>query len=93
MSMSDILAKGDDTETILACIESIFDDENVWPAADQTREELVAFWQQLTLPQKKEVFDKFFSSMPHIHYQKELVCTKCNHVHNIEFDSLKEVFQ
>lgn len=93
MSMAEELASGNDTETIISCIDSIFDNENVWPAADQTREELTDFWNQLTLPQKKDVFDKFFLTIPHMHYKKSLVCTKCKHDHTIEFKSVSEVFQ
>jgi hypothetical protein len=84
---------GDDVETILSCIESIFDDENVYPAEDHTPEELREFWSQLTFPQKKEVFEKFFATIPHIHYQKTLTCSKCKHEHAIEFNSVQEVFQ
>lgn len=93
MSMSEELSSGNDTETIISCIESIFDNENVWPAADQTRAELTEFWNQLTLMQKKDVFEKFFLTIPHMHYQKSLVCTKCKHDHKIEFKSIAEVFQ
>jgi hypothetical protein len=84
---------GNDIDTILHCIESIFDSENVYPAEEHTPEELREFWNQLTFPQKKEVFDKFFASMPHLHYKKNLKCTKCGHDHNIEFNSVAEVFQ
>lgn len=83
----------DEVETILSCIESIFDSENVYAADEYKRDELKAFWDQLTLMQKKDVFDKFFKTMPHLHYRKELKCPKCGIVHEIEFDSVQEVFQ
>lgn len=83
----------DDTETIISCIDSIFDADNVYPSYESTREELLEFWNQLTLPQKKEVYDKFFLSMPHLHYVKEFTCSKCGHKHTLEFNSIKEVFQ
>jgi hypothetical protein len=82
----------DEIETILSCFDTIFDAENVYPADEYTREQLREFWNQLTLMQKKEVFDKFFSTMPHIHYESKLTCTKCGHVHDIEFNSIQEVF-
>lgn len=82
----------DEVETILSCIESVFDSENVYPADDYKREDLKAFWNQLTLVQKKEVFDSFFKTMPHLHYRKELTCSKCGTVHEIEFNSVQEVF-
>lgn len=82
----------DEVETILSCIESIFDSENVYSADEYKRDDLRAFWNQLTLMQKKEVFDNFFKTMPHIHYRKELTCTSCGTVHEIEFNSISEVF-
>jgi len=83
----------DEIETIISCIDSIFDAENVYKADEYTRDQLKEFWNQLTLMQKKEVFDKFFSTMPHLNYKKELTCSKCGHVHKIEFNSIQEVFQ
>lgn len=83
----------DEVETIISCIESIFDSESVYPAEEHTRDDMRSFWKQLTLSQKKEVFDKFFNSMPHIHYSKNFVCKGCGFNHNIEFNSLSQVFQ
>lgn len=83
----------DEVETVLSCIESIFDADNVYSAEDHTREDLRTFWKQLTLMQKNEVFDKFFKTMPHLHYHKEITCSKCGTVHEIEFNSVQEVFQ
>lgn len=83
----------DEVETIISCIESVFDDENVYSADEYTRPQLKEFWEQLTLMQKKEVFDKFFKTMPHLHYRKELPCPSCGIVHEIEFNSIQEVFQ
>ena len=83
----------DEVETILSCIESVFDSENVYSADEYTRPQLKEFWDQLTLMQKKEVFDKFFKTMPHLHYKKDLTCSACGMVHEIEFNSINEVFQ
>jgi len=83
----------DEVETILSCIESVFDAENVYSADEYTRPQLREFWDQLTLMQKKDVFDKFFKSMPHLHYKQQLKCPKCGYDHEIEFNSVQEVFQ
>jgi hypothetical protein len=82
----------DDLEVILGCIDIIFDDDNAYPAADHTREELLAFWNQQTLAQKKMVYDQFFNTMPHLHYKKVVKCPKCGEEHKIEFNSMLEVF-
>lgn len=86
-------ASADEVDNIISCIDIIYDDENVYPASENTKEELVDFWSQLTLLQKKEVFDKFFNTMPHMYYKKELQCPSCGHNHVIEFSNVQEVFQ
>lgn len=83
----------DDIETIISCIESIFDAENVYPADEYKRDQLKDFWNQMTLMQKKEVYDKFFTKMPHMYYRKVLKCDKCGCDHEIVFNSVQEVFQ
>lgn len=83
----------DEIEMILSCIDTIYDADDVYPADEYSREDLRGFWNQLTLMQKKDVFDNFFMSMPHIHYESKLTCSKCGHVHDIAFNSIQEVFQ
>jgi hypothetical protein len=83
----------DEVELIITCIDHIFDADNVYPSTDHTREELKEFWNQLTLQQKNDVFEKFFHNMPHIHYKKDFTCKGCGHVHTIEFKSIAQVFQ
>lgn len=82
----------DEKDLIIECIDVIFDGDNVHNAADSTKEELLAFWNQFTIKQKNEVFQAFFSAMPHLHYEKELVCDKCGHKHTLEVNSLQEIF-
>lgn len=83
----------DDTDVIVSCIDMIFEGDTVFPSSEHKREQLVDFWNNMSLMQKKEVYDKFFNSMPHMHYKKSLTCTKCKHVHELEFNSVQEVFQ
>lgn len=83
----------DEFETIISCIDLVFDGDSVFPAEEHTREELTEFWSQLSLLQKKEVYDKFFLTMPHLHYKKDFPCKKCGHIHTLEFNSVQEVFQ
>lgn len=54
----------DDTfELITMCIEQIYNQEESWSAKDSTKKELLAFIEQLTSNQFKEV-EKFFQTMP-----------------------------
>lgn len=94
MAMANHIKNGqDDIETIIQCIDMIFDADNVYPASESTHEELLSFWKELTLMQKKLIYDKFFTTMPHVHYSKDITCPQCKAIHNIEFNSVQEVFQ
>lgn len=83
----------EDIDTILECIDVIFDESNVYNSSEYDKTQLLEFWNQLTLLQKKDIYDKFFLSMPHMHYKNTLTCKKCGHIHPIEFNSALEVFQ
>lgn len=93
-TMDTYLEQGnDDTSVILGCIDVIFDDANVYNSSDYSKDELIEFWNQLELAQKKEIYDKFFLTMPHMHYKKTIKCSKCGFEHTVEFNSSFEVFR
>ena len=93
INMSDIIDRNPEFTDIIQCIDVIFDGDEVHSVAEETQEEIIRFWKQLTLHQKKEVYTKFFDSMPHMHYKTNLICTKCNHNHDVEFNSVIDLFQ
>jgi hypothetical protein len=74
--------KSDDiVDMVVDCVKGIFDNENYWEAADQTKEEINEFIQSLT----KEQFDKieeFFVTAPKVVQTVECDCPKCGK-HNI----------
>lgn len=92
MDMAELVDGKDEAELIIECIESIFDADNVYPAEDHTKEELREFWRKMTLLQKKDVYDRFFTSMPSFNMTKNLKCTKCGHEHEIKFEKIEDVF-
>lgn len=83
----------DEVETIISCIESVFEGDTVFPAEESGRDEMREFWKQISLQNKKDVLDKFLQSMPHMHYKKTFPCPACGYAHTIEFNSMQEVFQ
>lgn len=83
----------EEKDLLIECIECIFDGDTVYPASEHSKEELLAFWNQFTLKQKTLVYESFFGVMPHLHYEAELTCPKCNGKHTLELNSLYEVFQ
>jgi hypothetical protein len=50
-------------ELIATCIDKIFNEEEVWVAADVTKKELLEFLDQMNSTQFKEI-EKFFETMP-----------------------------
>lgn len=79
-------------DTIIQCIDIIFDGDDVHTASSYTEEEVKTFWEQLTLSQKKEVFDKFFDTIPHMHFETKIKCSKCGTIHPMEFNSVIDLF-
>ncbi len=63
-------------EMLLSCIESIYDNENVYPAADVSKEELEEWIGNL---ENKHILKikEFFDTMPKVYLELEYVCDKC----------------
>lgn len=89
------MAENDDKNLseIIKCIELVFNGDEVTNVEEVTSEELVSFWKQLTLKQKKDVYDKFYDTIPHMYYKTNLKCDKCGYNHNVEFKSTIDLFQ
>jgi hypothetical protein len=68
-------------ERVRICIQSIFTDQEVFDAADQTPGELTEFIESLTQPQLQKIEDQFFKTMPTYIHEFEYKCPECGHVH------------
>jgi hypothetical protein len=53
---------------IATCIDKIFNEEEVWVAADVTKKELLEFLDQMNSSQFKEI-EKFFETMPKLSHK------------------------
>jgi hypothetical protein len=92
-TLDSTLEYGDDPkDVVMSCIESVFDAETVYPAADQTKEELERFYKSIPLSVKNEIREKFFNSMPHLHYVIKAKCPKCGYNHEQQVESLNSIF-
>lgn len=76
---------------IAACIESIYDTNNVYPAADHSPEELVDFLESLNQSQFGQV-QKWFESMPKLTHTIEFTCTSCQHENKVTLEGLQSFF-
>ena len=78
------------TKVVIYCIDSIYDKDKVYPAADSSEEELVEFIDALD-HNSFEKIQKFFDTMPklyhELHYKNEL-----GNDRTIKLDSVKDFF-
>lgn len=78
-------------DVVIECIDSIYDEENVYPAHEQTKEELEDFINNLTQEQFVKV-QKFFETMPKLEKEIEFDCPVCNHHHKHLIQGLDSFF-
>jgi len=74
-----------------SCIKGIFDSENYWEGANQTKEEISDFINSLT----KEQFDKienFFVTAPKIVQNIECECPECGKLNKARLEGLHNFF-
>ena len=77
---------------ITQCIESIYDEDAVYSANEQTKEELDQFINNLTQDQFKKV-QAFFETMPKLEKKVEFDCPVCKHHHEHTIRGLTGFFQ
>ena len=76
---------------IAACIEQIFDTENVYETANQSKKEVQEFIDSLN----KTQFDKiknFFDKLPKLKHAVEFQCTHCGTKNDIVLQGLESFF-
>ena len=76
---------------IIDCIDSIYDDENIYSAAEQSREELTEFINNLTQDQFGKL-QKFFETMPKLEKEIEFDCPVCAYHHKQTIQGLEGFF-
>jgi hypothetical protein len=95
------LAKEGNTEnidtaikTIVCCIESVYDEENVYPAGEQTTDELIKFIESLSQEQFRKIND-YIVSMPKLEYTCDFTCSNkdCGHQNSIKITGLQNFFE
>ena len=67
-------------DVIIECIDSIYDEDTVYPAHEQSKEELETFINNLTQDQFQKV-QNFFETMPKLEKEIEFDCPMCKYHH------------
>ena len=78
-------------DMIVDCTESIYDEEEVYDCENETRENIINFYESLSSPQFAKV-SEFFSAMPTVEKDIEYKCPKCGHENKVELKGLQSFF-
>lgn len=79
------------TDTIIACIESIYDDTTIYLKENSTKEELEAFVNSLNRSQMEKI-ENFIKSVPKVQQNVSFSCVKCKEKHDIVLSGIESFF-
>ena len=81
------------TDIVLSCIDNIFDDKKVYPADEQTHEELVQFIDSLNQSQFAKI-QEYIEKMPKLEHTIQFDCTNkdCNHHNTLTISGMASFF-
>ena len=80
-------------QVIVSCIESIFDEKKIYPANEQTTEELVAFVESLNQAQFGKI-QQFIEGMPKLEKNVKFKCAnkECAHENALVLTGIQSFF-
>lgn len=76
---------------IIECIDSIFDDDEVWDSETQSEKEMREFLDGLNSQQFAKITE-FFGSLPSLEHTIDFKCVNCGHDNTIELRGLASFF-
>lgn len=76
---------------IAACIETIYDAEEIYKSSDSSIQERVEWLEQLNQEQYDKL-EQFFNTAPYLNTSIEFDCKKCNHHNNILVEGIADFF-
>jgi hypothetical protein len=78
-------------EMLKKCMVSVYDQENVYPTADSSTQELDEFVNTLTMPQM-ELISEYFASIPQLKKEVKSECVSCGKEINTTVQGLNNFF-
>lgn len=79
------------TNIVIACLDTIYDKQGVYHAADHKKEELAEFVDSLNQAQFLKI-QEFVSNMPKLQMNVKFECEKCKKENDIEISGLQNFF-
>ena len=77
---------------IAACLDKIFDTENVHEVSTQSKKEVQDFIDTLN-KQQFEKIKAFFNKLPKLKHEVDFDCTKCGHKNHVVLEGLENFFE
>jgi hypothetical protein len=78
-------------DLVATCIDKIYNEQEVWVAADCTKKELVEFLEQMNSSQFKEI-EKFFETMPKLSHEVKVINPKTDVESTVVLEGLSSFF-
>ena len=79
-------------ELIASCVKKIYNDEEVWAAADCTKKELIEFLERMNSKQFKEI-ETFFETMPKLSHTVTFVNPNTKNENTVVLEGLASFFE
>jgi DNA-directed RNA polymerase specialized sigma subunit len=78
-------------DLIASCVDKIYNEEEVWAAADVTKKEMIEFLDQMNSSQFKEI-EKFFETMPKLSHKIKITNPKTKVESEVALEGLSSFF-
>ena len=78
-------------EAIFSCVEYIFDEDNIYPVKDISKDYLRNFFDDMDTNQYRMI-EKFFKELPSLKKTLDIKCSRCGYDHKIEVNGIESFF-
>jgi hypothetical protein len=79
-------------EVIVDYLDYIYDANQIYKAKDVSKDELLAFFESLTLDQVRNI-KNFFATSPRVILEQKITCEKCSYVHDVNVEGILNFFE
>jgi hypothetical protein len=79
-------------DAIIECVDYIYDDDNFYYTSEVKKQEIVDFLESLSIEQFQRI-EKFFTNIPKLKKELEVICSKCGFEHKIKLEGLQSFLE
>jgi hypothetical protein len=78
-------------DIIVACIDYVYDEEQIYPAKDSSKKELTEFIENLKQTDLEKI-SAFFNSLPKMKKDVDFKCDKCGYHETLQLEGIQSFF-